>query len=68
MEKRFLQKQIRAVAKTYTEMEMGLPLSEKEEQQLLTRIQKKLEYEKTANVRDIVHDVVYSFFTGQEEE
>lgn len=68
MERKFLQKQIRSVAKTYTEMEMGLPLSEQEEEHLLARIQKKLADGETGEVREIVHDVVYTFFTGQEED
>ncbi len=68
MERKFLQKQISAVAKTYTEMEMGLPLSEQEEEHLLDRIQQMLSDGETGDVRDIVHDVVYTFFTGQNED
>jgi len=66
-ESAFLKKQIRAVARTYTNSEIDLPFTEEEEVQLLHRIQQKLEAEPAAELREVVHDVVYRFFADQEE-
>jgi vacuolar-type H+-ATPase subunit E/Vma4 len=68
MDSTLIKKHIKAVAKTYTEQEMGLPLTEKEEEQLTQKIIKILKIEDRSNVREVVHDVVYTFFTGQEDE
>ncbi|NEU30806.1 hypothetical protein GN156_08455 [bacterium LRH843] len=65
MNKLFIRKQIQAVSKSYTDMELGLPLSVQEEQYLLLQIMKRLECEKNSTVCDIFHDIVYTFFNGQ---
>lgn len=64
----FLQKQIRQVAKTYTEQDIGLPLTEKEEQRLIFKIKTQLQTSSSDHLREIVHDVVYSYFTNQDDD
>ncbi|MCM3714877.1 YqzH family protein [Halalkalibacter oceani] len=63
----FFKKQIQAVARTYTNSEMDLPLTEEEEAQLLHGMQQKLEAEPEMELHEVVHDVVYRFFADQEE-
>lgn len=67
MNSNLIKKQIKAVAKTYTDQDFSLPLTEIEEHELTQKISKLLLEEKHLNLREIVHDIVYSFFTGQDE-
>ncbi|WP_227935055.1 YqzH family protein [Alkalihalobacillus deserti] len=68
MDTNLISKQIKAVAKTYTDQEFCLPLTETEEHELVQRILKRITEHKQMDLRDIIHDTVYSFFTGQDDE
>lgn len=63
-----IKKHINAVLKTYTDQDFSLPLTKKEEMELTQKIIKRLEQSNQMDVRDVVQDVVYSFFTGQDED
>lgn len=66
MEILLIKKQIKAVAKTYSDT--YLPLTNKEENELLKKIETRISESNQPDVRDIVQDIVYSFFTGQDDE
>ncbi|MFC0558181.1 YqzH family protein [Halalkalibacter alkalisediminis] len=68
MDTLLIKKHIKAVAKTYTDHDFSLPLTELEEKELTRKIVKKMNETNQTDVRDIVQDVVYAFFTGQDEE
>jgi hypothetical protein len=56
------------VSKTYTDQPLGLPLTKKEEQELLDKIIRKISERGADQFQDIIHDVMYAFFTNQEDE
>ncbi|WP_332691241.1 YqzH family protein [Halalkalibacter lacteus] len=68
METTFILKQMQNVIKTYTDQQLGLPLTKAEEQKLLDNIIPKVDERGLDHFRDIVHDVIYTFFTDQEDD
>ncbi|WP_088102385.1 YqzH family protein [Halalkalibacter urbisdiaboli] len=64
MDHTFLAKLIAQVSKSYTHGET-LPLTNEEEQQLIHTIREQQRAEPTSDLIDIIHDVVYRFFTDQ---
>ncbi|ARK29464.1 YqzH family protein [Halalkalibacter krulwichiae] len=63
-----IKKQIHSVTKSYTEQDIGLPLSQEEEEDLTKKILSKIMNDNKEPIRDVIHDVVYSFFAGQDDE
>ncbi|MCL7747115.1 YqzH family protein [Halalkalibacter alkaliphilus] len=67
MDKRFIKKQMDHVIKTYTEQSFSLPLTKDEENQLLQKIVDQVQQQGFENLQDILHDIIYPFFTNQDE-
>ncbi|MFC0473397.1 YqzH family protein [Halalkalibacter kiskunsagensis] len=68
MNKQFIKVHMQNVIHTYTDQHFGLPLTEKEEQELLNKIILKIDESGIEQFQDVIHDVIYTFFTDQEDE
>ncbi|WP_157796484.1 YqzH family protein [Bacillus sp. FJAT-45037] len=67
MDLRFIQKMLVQVGETYTNGE-PLSLSQKELEELSIKIKERLDTSTDETAIIVVHDVMYSFFTGQSDD